>query len=53
MDKIRGEEDEESWVGSKFAACMWIYRKKALTGGQIFDRVQEEYLRKRILSIML
>ena len=23
-DKIRGWEDEESWVGSKFAACMWI-----------------------------
>ena len=44
MDKIRGWEDEESWVGSKFAACMWIYTKEALTGGQILDRVQEEYL---------
>ena len=53
MDKIRGWEDEESWVGSKFAACMWIYTKEALTGGQILDRVQEEYLRKRIKSIML
>ena len=53
MDKIRGWEDEESWVGSKFAACMWINTKEALTGGQILDRVQEEYLRKRIKSIML
>ena len=25
-DKIERRE-EESWVGSKFAACMWIYRK--------------------------
>ena len=50
MDKIRGWEDEESWVGSKFAACMWIYTQEALTGGQILDRVQEEYLRKRTMS---
>ena len=27
MDKICGWEDEEKWVGSKFAACMWIYTK--------------------------
>ena len=27
--------------------------KEALTGRQILDRVQEEYLRKRIMSIML
>ena len=47
MDKIRGWEDEGSWVGSKFAACMWIYTKEALTGGQILDREQEEYLKKR------
>ena len=53
MVKIRGWEDEESWVGSKFAACMWIYTKEALTGGQILDRVQEEYPRKRIMSIVL
>ena len=53
MDEIRGWEDEESWVGSKFAACMWICTKEALTGGQILDREQEEYLRKRIMSIML
>ena len=42
MDKIRVWEDEESWIGSKFAACMWIFRKEALTGGQILDREQEE-----------
>ena len=50
MVKIRGWEDEESWVGSKFAACMWIFSKEALTGGQILHPVQEEYLRKRIMS---
>ena len=44
MDKIRGWEDEESWVGSKFEACIWIY---------ILDSEQEEYLKKRIMSIML
>ena len=32
---------------------MWIYTKEALTGGQILDREQEEYPRKRIMSIML
>ena len=53
MDKIRGWEDEESWVGCKFAACMWMYTKEALTRGQMLDRVQEEHLRKRIMSIML
>ena len=25
MDKIDGWEEEEKWVGSRFAACMWIY----------------------------
>ena len=34
MDKISGWEDEEKWVGSKFAACMWIYTKRVLAGGQ-------------------
>ena len=46
MDKINGWEDEERWVGSKFAAYMWIYTKEALTGGQILNREQE-------MSIML
>ena len=50
MVRIRGLEDEESWVGSKFAACMWIFSKEALTGGQILHPVQEDYLRKRIMS---
>ena len=31
MDKIRGWEDEEKSVGSKFATCMWIYTKNALS----------------------
>ena len=53
VDQIRGWEDEESWVGSKFAACMWTYSKEALTGGPRLDRTQEEHLRKRIMSIML
>ena len=44
---------EKSSVGSKFAACMWIYTKEALTGGQILDREQEEYPRKRTMSIIL
>ena len=38
MDKIRGWEDEESWVGSKFTACMWIYTEEASTGGQVLDK---------------
>ena len=53
IDKIRGWADEESWVGSKFAACMWIYTQEALTAGQIRDREQEQYLKKLIMSIML
>ena len=35
MVKIRGWWDEEKWVGSKFGACMWIYTKEALIGGQM------------------
>ena len=31
LDKILGWIDEERWVGSKFAACMWIYTKGVLT----------------------
>ena len=52
MDKFRGWEHEEQRVGSKFAACMWIYTKKALTK-QIPNPAMEEYLKKRMLSIML
>ena len=53
MTLMDGWEDEEGWVGAKFAGCMWIFTKEALTVGQILDRVQEEYLRKHIMSIML
>ena len=37
MDAIYGWEDEEKRVGSKFAACMWIYTKEVLTRGQILN----------------
>ena len=53
MDEIHGWEDEEKRVGSKFAASMWIYTKEALTKGQLPDPAMEEYLKKRMLSIML
>ena len=53
MDKIRGWEDEEKRVGSKFATCMWNYTKKALTTKQIPNPAMEEYWKKRMLSIML
>ena len=33
IDKVEGW-NEEKWVGSKFAACMWIYTKRVLTGGK-------------------
>ena len=32
---------------------MWIYTKDALIGGQMLDREQEEYLKKRIMPILL
>ena len=38
MDKIEGWE-EESWVGSKFAASMWIHTKAVICNGQ--DNMQE------------
>ena len=38
---------------SKFAACMWIHTKEALTGGHILDWEQEEYLKRRKMSIIL
>ena len=52
MDKIQRWEDEER-VGSKLATCMWIYTKEALTKGKIQNPAIEEYLKKRMLSIML
>ena len=53
MDEIHVWKDEEKRVGSKFAACMWIYTKEALTKGQIPNPAMEECLKKRLLSIML
>ena len=53
MDAIYGWEDEEKRVGSKFAACMWIYTKEVLTRGQILNPEMEEYLKKRMMSIMV
>ena len=53
MDAIHGWEDEEKRVGSTFAACMWIHTKEVLTRGQILNLEMEEYLKKRMMSIML
>ena len=53
MDKISGWEDEERSVGSKFAACMWIYTKRVLTGGQNPTPEMEEYMKQRLMSIMI
>ena len=52
VDKICGWEDEEKWVGSKFAACMWICMKGVLTDWQKPTPEVEEYLKRRFLSIM-
>ena len=43
MDRICGREDEEQWLGSKFAACVWIYTKEVLTSGQKPTPEMEEY----------
>ena len=48
MDKNNGWEEEE-WVGSRFAACMWIYTKAVLCDGQ---ESTQDYLRRRLLSNM-
>ena len=48
-DKIEGWEEEGTWVGSRIAACMWIYTKAVLCYGQ---ESTQEYLRRRLLSIM-
>ena len=47
------DEEKEKSVGSKFAACMWIYTKEALRKRQIPNPTMEEHLKKRMLSIML
>ena len=52
-DEIRGWEDEEKGVGSKFAACMWVYIKEVLTRGQKPTPEMEECLKRRLMSIKL
>ena len=34
VDKIEEREEEETLVGSRFAACMWIYIEVVLSDGQ-------------------
>ena len=41
MDKIEGWE-EESWVGSRFAASIWIYTKAVICNGQ--NNMQDHWL---------
>ena len=53
MDETYGWEDEEKRVGSKFAACMWIYTKEVLTRGPIPTLEMEQCLKRRTTSIML
>ena len=52
MDKIHGWSDEEKWVGSKLAACMWLYTKMVLTECRKPTSEMQEYLKRRTLSIM-
>ena len=49
MDEIYGGDDDEKKVGSNFAACVWIYTNE----GQMLNAAMEEYLKKRMLSIIL
>ena len=49
MDKIGGWREEQKWVGSLFAACLWICTEAVLCDE--LDSTQE-YLRRRMLSIM-
>ena len=53
MDAIYRWEHEERRVGSKFAACMWLYTKEVLTRGHVLNPEMEEYLKKGVMSIML
>ena len=47
MDKIYGWIDEETWVGSKFAACVWIYTKGVLTEWRKPTPEMEDYLKRK------
>ena len=53
MDKIHGWTDEEKWVGSRFEACMWLYTKMVLSAWRKPTPEMQEYLKRRMLSIML
>ena len=48
MDKVEGWNEEE-WVGSNFAACMWIYTSAVLCYGR--GRPPQD-LRQMLLIIM-
>ena len=48
MDKI-GRWEEENWVGSKFAACMWIFSKAVICNGQ---NNMQNYMLLKFRSIM-
>ena len=52
MDKIFGWTDEDKWVGSKITACMWMYTTCVLTEGRMPISEMQEYLKRRMLSIM-
>ena len=49
MDKICDWSEEEKWVGSLFAACMWVYYKCVLCDGK---EMTNHFLKGRVLSIM-
>ena len=49
MDNIEGWEEEEQWVSSRFAACMWIYTKAVIYNGQ---GNMQEYLVQGFRSVM-
>ena len=53
MDRIFGWIDKEKWVGSKFAAGVWIYTKMVLTEWRKPTPEMQEYLKRRMLSFML
>ena len=53
MDKIHGWIDEEKWVCSKLAACMWIYSTGVITEWRKPSPEVQEYLKRRMLSILL
>ena len=48
MDTIEGWE-EEDWVGSRFAACTWIYTKAVICNGH---ENMQEYMTEQFRSIM-